>query len=214
MMRSAKWATSRISDPPKPLFVTFQSGNALATSHSRTVELPANTIPPFSGGDSACRFSIAAISFSHFLARSGSYAGCAGAGPVSHARPAIAIRRRMRRLRGLGPAYRAGRPGTMRHMSDDLTRQIRACLAGLETAGVDWLPRVTEPPPAPDPLIISRADPAGPPPDPDSPARRVHELTVLAERVRRCDRCPELVATRTQTVFGVGPVGAEVVFVG
>jgi uracil-DNA glycosylase family 4 len=102
----------------------------------------------------------------------------------------------------------------MRHMSDDLTRQIRARLAGLEAAGVDWLPRVTEPPPAPDPLIISRADPAGPPPDPDSPARRVHELAVLAERVRRCDRCPELVATRTQTVFGVGPVGAEVVFVG
>lgn len=100
----------------------------------------------------------------------------------------------------------------MRDMSEDLARQIRARLAGLEAAGVDWLPRITEPPPvAAEPVPVSRAEPAA---DPDSPASRVQELSLLAEQCSRCDRCPELVATRTQTVFGVGPVGAEVVFVG
>jgi DNA polymerase len=100
----------------------------------------------------------------------------------------------------------------MRDMSDDLARQIRTRLAGLEAAGVEWLPRVTDPPPVPEPLAVSA--PAEPAPDPGSPARRLHELTLLAEKCSRCTRCPELAATRTQTVFGVGPVGAEVVFVG
>ncbi|HKB04691.1 MAG TPA: uracil-DNA glycosylase [Gemmataceae bacterium] len=95
-------------------------------------------------------------------------------------------------------------------MSDDFARQIRARLAGLQAAGVDWLPRVSEPPLAAEPFTVSREEA----PDPDSPAQRLQELTLLAERVRRCDRCPELVATRTQTVFGVGPVGAEVCFIG
>ena len=50
--------------------------------------------------------------------------------------------------------------------------------------------------------------------DQESPAYRSRELTVLADRVRQCSRCPELASTRTQTVFGVGPVGAEICFVG
>jgi DNA polymerase len=37
---------------------------------------------------------------------------------------------------------------------------------------------------------------------------------VLAERVAGCERCPELAATRTQTVFGVGPLDAPLCFVG
>jgi DNA polymerase len=96
-------------------------------------------------------------------------------------------------------------------MSDELIRQIRTRLAGLEAAGVEWLPRVDAPilirPPEAPVAVAPAVDVA-------SPAGRLHELNVLAERVRGCDRCPELVATRTQTVFGVGPVGAEVVFVG
>jgi uracil-DNA glycosylase len=98
----------------------------------------------------------------------------------------------------------------MRDMSDDLARQIRVRLAGLAAAGVDWLPRVSEPPPVAEPLTAPPADQ----PDADAPAQRLQELTLLADRVRTCDRCPELVATRTQTVFGVGPVGAEICFVG
>jgi uracil-DNA glycosylase len=96
-------------------------------------------------------------------------------------------------------------------MSDELNRQIRTRLAGLEAAGVEWLPRIDAPIPIRPPEVHNVAAPAI---DATSPAGRLHELTVLAERVRGCDRCPELVATRTQTVFGVGPVGAEVVFVG
>jgi DNA polymerase len=49
---------------------------------------------------------------------------------------------------------------------------------------------------------------------PISPDQRRRELSVLAEQVRTCPRCPELVATRTQTVFGVGPVDAELCFIG
>jgi DNA polymerase len=97
-------------------------------------------------------------------------------------------------------------------MSDELARQIHTRLAGLATAGVEWLPRVEVP------TFVPTAPPAepvaGPPADPDDPARRRQELTVLADRVRGCTRCPELAATRTQTVFGVGPIGADVVFVG
>src|SRR3954468_3791000 len=102
----------------------------------------------------------------------------------------------------------------MRDMSDDLARQIRARLAGLEAARVEWLPPITAPPPAPDPLTVPRPTASGPAPDPDAPAQRLHELTLLAEKCSRCTRCPELAATRTQTVFGVGPVGADLVFVG
>jgi DNA polymerase len=95
-------------------------------------------------------------------------------------------------------------------MSDDLTRQIRTRLAGLQGAGIDWLPRVDVPffvQPA-----ASESEPV--PAAADSLDGRRQALTVLAERVRGCMRCPELAATRTQTVFGVGPIGAELVFVG
>jgi uracil-DNA glycosylase family 4 len=43
---------------------------------------------------------------------------------------------------------------------------------------------------------------------------RRKELTVLAERVAGCTRCPQLASTRSRTVFGVGPLDAEVCFVG
>jgi DNA polymerase len=49
---------------------------------------------------------------------------------------------------------------------------------------------------------------------PDSVADRKRELNVLATQIAPCDRCPELFATRTQTVFGVGPVDPEICFVG
>ena len=98
-------------------------------------------------------------------------------------------------------------------MSDDLSRQVRTRLAGLEAAGIEWLPRVDAP------LLVEPTRPMAEPAaevlaEPHSPLHRLHQLTVLADRVRGCTRCPELAATRTQTVFGVGPVGAEIVFVG
>ena len=39
-------------------------------------------------------------------------------------------------------------------------------------------------------------------------------LQQLAKEVAACDKCPELFSTRTQTVFGVGPLSPEVCFVG
>jgi DNA polymerase len=94
-------------------------------------------------------------------------------------------------------------------------------LESLKAAGVEWLPKA--PPSTPrrhKPAADAAAAPslfeqapadAGPA---LSPEQRRHELTVWAERVRPCTRCPELVASRTQTVYGVGPVDAEVCFIG
>jgi len=44
--------------------------------------------------------------------------------------------------------------------------------------------------------------------------QRRQQLKVLTETVCQCARCPELASTRTQTVFGVGQVGAELCFIG
>ena len=49
---------------------------------------------------------------------------------------------------------------------------------------------------------------------PEAADARRHELALLADVVAKCDRCPELFSTRTQTVFGVGPVNPDVCFVG
>jgi uracil-DNA glycosylase len=43
---------------------------------------------------------------------------------------------------------------------------------------------------------------------------RKAELQTLAQRVSQCQRCAELAATRTQTVFGVGNPDARVMFIG
>jgi uracil-DNA glycosylase family 4 len=44
--------------------------------------------------------------------------------------------------------------------------------------------------------------------------RRLKRLQELEARVRQCTRCPELVRSRTQTVFGVGNPQAQLCFVG
>lgn len=93
--------------------------------------------------------------------------------------------------------------------NEELGRQLSTRLGSLASAGIDWLPRV-EAPLVQQPLTLQTAEKS----TVDSPSNRLHELTVLADRVSRCTRCPELAATRTQTVFGVGPVPAEIVFVG
>jgi|SRR5579884_992852 len=99
----------------------------------------------------------------------------------------------------------------------DPTAQLRRHLDALRAAGVEWLPRTAaprsepEPPPAPaeEAAMTEPAAPAA-----DSPEHRRHELQVLAEVVSTCERCEELFAGRTQTVFGVGPVDPDVCFIG
>jgi DNA polymerase len=105
---------------------------------------------------------------------------------------------------------------------DDLARQARQYLESLRSAGVEWLPTAPPPPRRPRAAPVTVDGPASlfeaPSPNPSedlpSPDIRRHELIVLAQRVSNCPRCPELVSTRTQTVFGVGPVDAEICFIG
>lgn len=92
----------------------------------------------------------------------------------------------------------------------DLARQVRAHLESLRAAGVMFVPRgeplVIAPPP------VAANPQTAPPPDPLELRRR--ELTLLAAAVATCDRCGDMFSTRTQTVFGVGPIDPEVAFVG
>ena len=102
-------------------------------------------------------------------------------------------------------------------MSDELqpsqlARMIEQHLVSLKSAGVEWLPR------APLPAgfsLFAPVEQTTPAPEPVDPlAERRHELTVLAERVSQCSRCPSLASTRTQTVFGVGRLDPELCLIG
>jgi DNA polymerase len=123
----------------------------------------------------------------------------------------------------------------------DWLRQARQHLESLRLAGVEWLPTArvevsaaavplsaspsaetaaSAPPVAASSLLPgwdegSPSETTGPALAPAAPQEeRRRALTVLAETVSTCTRCPELAATRTQTVFGVGPVDADLCFVG
>lgn len=98
----------------------------------------------------------------------------------------------------------------------DLTRQVRQHLEALRAAGVQFLPRSVAPASLSpvEPQVASAATSQLPVTPPDLLAARHRELTALAEEIARCDRCENLFATRTQTVFGVGPLDPDVAFVG
>lgn len=114
-----------------------------------------------------------------------------------------------------------------------LARQLKQRLEILRAAGVQFLPvagPLTFAPPEPLPVrdAVKQGVPVAAPepavaavpfkepadPLPDSPDGRRRELTVLTGCVAECARCPQLFSTRTQTVFGVGPIDPEVCFVG
>lgn len=106
--------------------------------------------------------------------------------------------------------------------------QVQAHLRLLQQAGVEWLPkgrgegsglRLQA-----KPMTLVPSSPASTPePPPLTPhsgesdlslTKRRQALQVLAEEVRKCTRCPELAATRTQTVFADGGPGVELCFIG
>ncbi len=113
---------------------------------------------------------------------------------------------------------------------EELARQGRQYLESLRSAGVEWLPaahtaplpaRLPQAAPAPESaptLFAEMADPAaGEPaaaPEQQSPEQRRQALEVLAGQVAGCSRCSELFSSRTQTVFGHGPLSPEVCFIG
>jgi DNA polymerase len=109
----------------------------------------------------------------------------------------------------------------------ELARQVRHHVHSLRAAGIEWIPATGEPAQAGDatpPPAESESAPAAPALQASlfvagsdalaAPEERRHELEVLAQRVAGCTRCAELVATRTQTVFGVGRIDPDICFVG
>jgi len=89
----------------------------------------------------------------------------------------------------------------------DLSRQLRSHLELLKAAGVEYVPRG-------EPIRFAPRAAVEEPATADPAESKRIELAVLAKSIEGCSRCPELFATRTQTVFGVGPVNPEVCFVG
>ena len=92
-------------------------------------------------------------------------------------------------------------------------QQLTAHLESLQRAGVQQLPKAkraarTELVPADEAPAESPLASALPPDE------LPHDLELLAEVVAGCPRCPELAATRTQTVFGDGNPQARLVFLG
>ncbi len=87
-----------------------------------------------------------------------------------------------------------------------LADQLRRHLAALHAAGVRFVP-----PAGPSPELAIFAPPPPPPPPPVDTTRVA--LDTLAAEVKKCEKCRELFASRTQTVIGGGPVGAVVGFV-
>jgi DNA polymerase len=101
----------------------------------------------------------------------------------------------------------------------DPARQLRQHLDSLRAAGVHWLPAHMPVPaenaPAAEPTMqLSLFAAAGAPSPHSDVEQRRRELTVLAERVSACQRCTELVVSRSRTVFGVGAIDPELCFVG
>jgi DNA polymerase len=96
----------------------------------------------------------------------------------------------------------------------DLAGQLRAHLESLRAAGVMFVPCGEPLVFAPLRVAATQEPAAAPEPPPDPLELRRRELTVLAAEVAKCDLCGDMFSTRTQTVFGVGPIDPEVAFVG
>lgn len=113
---------------------------------------------------------------------------------------------------------------------EEIAHQVKQHLASLMAAGLEWVPESPHSVPAlartseqkatqaPKPTRTPPLDFDGPQLSPAElllpPEERRQELTVLAKRVAECTRCKELSSGRTQTVFGVGAIDAELCFVG
>ncbi len=97
--------------------------------------------------------------------------------------------------------------------SHSLQSQLKLRLDSLAAAGVEFLPAISAiaVDPVPEQPIATTLF-AAPAPVPTVDSR--HALAMLANEVAACNKCPELFATRTQTVFGVGNPNPEIVFIG
>src|SRR5688572_20594305 len=102
---------------------------------------------------------------------------------------------------------------------ESVRRQVRLHVQGLRSAGVEWLPlgspvemarkRTSRKAAADEPAPLLQSEPGADAADPNTPPRedaaqmtleeRRVALKLVADKVSTCPRCPELVATRTQT---------------
>jgi len=91
------------------------------------------------------------------------------------------------------------------------SEQIRQRLISLQNAGIEWL---GESPPLPEAATMNLFSELEELPPPDDAEDRRHGLEVLAGPIRECTKCSELALSRTQTVFGVGPIDPDLCFIG
>src|SRR5262245_23871240 len=117
---------------------------------------------------------------------------------------------------------------------EDIARQLALHIDSLRGAGVEWAPGALPAdatPSRPTPGAVKPVSPNAPAPlpvlqtvivagapipeaSPGSVGSRLQQLEALRRQVAECVRCPQLAATRTQTVFGVGPLDPDLCFVG
>lgn len=112
---------------------------------------------------------------------------------------------------------------------EELRRQAKGHIESLRLAGVEWLPapaagaappRWTEAAPAlkEAPVVAHAVVAVSTPVVPaaaEAPAGDTRiALQLLAQEVAKCEKCPELVVSRSRTVFADGAPGADLCFVG
>ena len=96
-------------------------------------------------------------------------------------------------------------------------KQFKQRLDALAAAGIEFLPAISPVPfnvvstASPEPLSTTLFDDVSTAP---VGIDRRRQLTLLADEVSGCKKCVELFATRTQTVFGVGPDQPDICFIG
>jgi DNA polymerase len=93
-------------------------------------------------------------------------------------------------------------------------RALKQRLESLADAGVTALPKPGRRPARTPGAAAPATNDAGTPNAAAAGSDESPSLAILRQRVVGCTRCPELAATRTQTVFGVGPEQPRIVFFG
>lgn len=95
-----------------------------------------------------------------------------------------------------------------------IRRSVLQELESLQRAGVTSLPKVALPKGDLPKVDLHETGDLASEQDSTATKNTVEMLDVIASEVAACTRCPELVANRTQTVFGVGNPAARLCFVG
>lgn len=115
-----------------------------------------------------------------------------------------------------GVRFVAVSPETLRDLDQPVIRatdaphaQHRAATGTLESAPPPQAPPPNPPPQAPQPVEAAESKPESPI-DPD----RQSAIAALRERALVCQKCPHLVRSRKQVVFGVGDIYSPLMFVG